>query len=265
MSNSIFYFTGTGNSLKIAKDLSAELKTSDDNIISIAKNASNVQSFNPNGNVGFIFPVYYCGIPKIVNDFMENINLSNASYIYVIALYGATGGNGGCLHQAKNIISKKDKKLNAGFYVKTVDNFILWTWDVPSIDKQNKIHKLAEENIKKLALLISENINHYDKSFMEYIGPVLFGYKKFIKNVNISDKLFYINSNCNSCGLCLKICPTHNIKLNKGKPEWKSESCEMCLSCLHLCPKKAIEYGKITKRRNRYKNPYIKIEEFYNG
>lgn len=264
MQNTIFYFTGTGNSLKVAKDIAEELKFNDCNVISIAKNISNVQSFNPNGNVGFVFPVYYCGIPKIVNDFMENIGLSNASYIYVIALYGATGGNGGCIHQAKNIFIKKGTKLNAGFYFKSVDNFILWTWDVPTIDKQNKIHQLAKDKIKDLALLISKNINHFDKSFMEYIGPFIFGYKKFVKKVNFSDKQFYTGTNCNSCGICVKICPTYNIKWINDKPEWKSESCQRCLSCLHLCPKKTIDYGKVTKRRNRYKNPSIKLEEFYN-
>ena len=254
----LFYFTGTGNSLKIAKDIAEISNSSNYDIISIAKNISNVHSFIPKNIVGFIFPVYYCGIPKIVNEFMKCIDLSNASYVFIIALYGATGGNGGCIHQAKNILLKRGIKLNAGFYAKTVDNFILWTWDIPSVEKQQKIQKITENKVSKIAKYIHIKKNYFDKSFMEYIGPIIFGYKKFVKNVNHSDKLFFSDLNCNSCGLCLKVCPTYNIKINNGKPEWKSVSCQKCLACLHLCPKKSIEYGKVTKKRNRYKNPFIK-------
>ena len=264
MANTIFYFTGTGNSLKTAKDIAKKTNTPDCNIVSIAKNISNIQTLNPQNVVGIIFPVYYCGIPKIVNEFLEKIDLSNACYLFIVALYGSTNGNGGCIHQAKNILSKRGIKLNAGFYIKSVDNFILWTWDVPPVEKHEKIHKTTESKILKITEYITNNVNHFDKSFMEYIGPVIFGYKKFVKNVNYSDKLFYTNSGCNSCGICAKICPTYNIKFNNDKPKWKSLSCQRCLACLHLCPKKSIEYGKVTKKRSRYKNPFIKIEELYN-
>ena len=264
MSNSIFYFTGTGNSLKIAKDIAERSNITDCNIVSIGKNISNVQSLNPKNIVGIIFPVYYCGLPKIINDFLEKINLSDASYIFIVALYGATGGNGGCIHQAKNILSQRGIKLNAGFYIKSVDNFILWTWDVPPVEKHEMIHKIAENKVIKIIEYISNKVSYFDKSFMEYIGPIIFGYKKFIKNVNYSDKLFFTNSQCNSCGICVKVCPTYNIELNNSRPEWKSVSCQRCLACLHLCPKKSIEYGKVTEKRSRYKNPFIRIEELYN-
>jgi len=36
------------------------------------------------------------------------------------------------------------------------------------------------------------------------------------------------------------------------------------LACFHLCPNKTINYGKVTFKRQRYKNPYNKMEEYYN-
>jgi ferredoxin/flavodoxin len=264
MDNIIFYFTGTGNSLKIAKDIIDKTGMPDWNNVSIAKSISDVQSYSPKGIVGFVFPVYYCGIPQIVCDFIKKIDLSNTLYTFVVATYGATGGNGGCLHQAKNIFLQKNIRLNAGFYIKTVDNFILWTWDVPSKAKQQKVHKLTDIKVQKITKCITKKDEYFDESFTEYIGPKIFGYKNFISNVNVSDKLFFIGSECNSCGICAKVCPTYNIKLSNDKPEWKSEYCQRCLACLHLCPQKTINYGKNTKKRSRYKNPLIKIEELFN-
>jgi ferredoxin/flavodoxin len=263
MDNAIFYFTGTGNSLKVAKDIAEKTKTFDWNIVSIAKHIS-AQPLVPKGIVGFVFPVYYCGIPQIVRDFLEKVDVTNASYIFVVAAYGSTGGNGGCLHQAKSILSRKNRRLNAGFYIKTVDNFILWTWDIPSVEKQAYIHNMTDNAAGKIAEYISNKTEYFDKSFMEYIGPVVFGYTHFIKHVNSSGKLFFTGSPCNSCGTCVKVCPTKNIQLHNGKPEWQTGYCQRCLACLHLCPQKAIEFGKNTRKRHRYKNPFIKLEELIN-
>jgi flavodoxin len=128
MESTIYYFTGTGNSLKISKDLGEKLKKS--NIISIAKNIEKANELKPEGIVGFVFPIFFCGIPQIVNKFIKEINLSNASYKYIISVYGATAGNAGCIRQAKEIFKEKQLKLNSAFYIKSVDNFIIWKWDV---------------------------------------------------------------------------------------------------------------------------------------
>ena len=264
MKNSIFYFTGTGNSLKVAKDIIKKTNETEWNIISIAKNIVNSGTLDPENIIGFIYPVYYCGIPKIVVEFIENIDLSKVTYIFTVALYGANGGNGGCIHQFKNILTKKNKKLNAGFYIKTIDNFLLWGWDIPSEEKQCKINILTDRKINIISECILSKDEYFDISFMEYIGPIIFGYKRFIKNVNKSDKSFNIGSKCNSCGICKKVCPTYNIEINNGIPEWKSINCQKCLACLHLCPQKTIEHGKITVNKQRYKNKFIKLEELYN-
>jgi len=263
MENSIFYFTGTGNSLKIAKDMGNKL--SNCNIVSIAKNYSNVNVLEPKGIVGFVFPVFYCGLPKIVDEFINKINLSNASYVFVIAVYGATGGNGGCSQQSKSIFSDKNIKLNSFFYIKSVDNFNVWTLkgDIPSLKKQKEIHENVTNSVNIISEIILNKKKHFDKSFIEYIGPIIYGYKHFIKTVKERDKYFTVGNNCNSCGLCVKICPTKNIQMEE-KPKWLNENCQFCLGCLHLCPKKAINYKKVTLKRNRYRNPFIELEEFNN-
>jgi len=259
MENSIFYFTGTGNSLKIAKDIGN--KISNCNIISIAKNNSNVNLLKPTGIVGFVFPVFYCGFPKIVAEFLNKIDLSNTSYVFIVAVYGATGGNGGCRQQAINIFSSKNVKLDSFFYIKSVDNFIIWTWDVPPVDKQKTIHENVDNRVNIISEIILNNKKYFDKSFVENIGPIIFGYNNFIKSVNDRSKYFSVGSNCNSCGICVKLCPVKCIQMD-SKPKWLNGDCQFCLGCLHMCPKKAINYKKVTIKRNGYKNPFIELEEY---
>jgi len=258
MSNTIFYFTGTGNSLKVAKDIAAEIDGT--NIISMAANIGKVADFSPQGAVGFIFPVYYCGLPQLVQEFISCIDLSSASYIYIACTYGAMAGNAGCISQAQRLIKSKGKVLDAAFYVKCIDNFILWTWDITPAKKHDVIHKGANQKSKDIARIVIERRAHQDKSITEHIGPVVFGYNRFLKTVKANDKAFYWENTCNACGLCEKVCPTNNIDL-VARPIWKSENCQRCLACLHLCPRACIQYGLVTTKRKRYKNPHITIDE----
>ena len=262
MENTIFYFTGTGNSLQITKYIAANLQNCE--MLSISKNINIIKNMRLKGTVGFVFPVYYCGLPQIVREALTNINLDTVDYIFTVAAYGSTGGNGGCISMPRKILSQKRKKLDASFYIKTVDNFILWSWDIPSAKKHVVLHERAKEKASEIAGIINNKQKHSDKSIMEYIGPIVFRYNRFVKTVNTDDKSFYATPDCAACGLCEKVCPTQNIKMNCDKPNWKSEKCQRCLSCLHLCPRKAIEYGEATKKKTRYKNPYISLDEFTN-
>jgi len=259
MENTIFYFTGTGNSLKVAKDIATGVGNS--NIVSMATGIDNISGLTPQGAVGFVFPVYYFGLPQLVREFISSVDLTHASYVYIACTYGKTGGNGGCVSQASKLLKGRGKTLNAAFYVKSVDNFILWTWDIPPSEKHLALHESARRKSEYIARIISIRKDHHDKSITEYVGPVLFGYNRFIKTVNTNDRAFNYSDSCTSCGLCKEVCPTNNIRLNDRYPIWKSETCQRCLACLHLCPSACIQYGKVTGKRHRYKNPHITVDE----
>ena len=74
------------------------------------------------------------------------------------------------------------------------------------------------------------------------------------------DHAFRVESQCNSCGLCARVCPVANITLEGGKPAWLGH-CQQCLACIQLCPQQAIEYGDKTVGRKRYRHPEIRVRE----
>jgi NAD-dependent dihydropyrimidine dehydrogenase PreA subunit len=73
---------------------------------------------------------------------------------------------------------------------------------------------------------------------------------------------FYANDKCTGCGICEKVCSLKNIKV-AGKPQW-GKTCTQCHACIHYCPAKAVQYGKGTEKKGRYKNPKISLQEMMN-
>jgi len=53
-------------------------------------------------------------------------------------------------------------------------------------------------------------------------------------------KTFIADGQCTGCGLCAKICPASNIRLEGERPRWGSH-CEDCCRCFNLCPENAIQ------------------------
>ena len=82
----LYYFTGTGNSLHIAKCLKEKLDGCE--LISIASLINQDSISATSEKVGFVFPVYAWSLPKIVYDFVEKIDLSNTKYIFAVATMG---------------------------------------------------------------------------------------------------------------------------------------------------------------------------------
>ncbi|MFX1495405.1 MAG: EFR1 family ferrodoxin [Promethearchaeota archaeon] len=257
METIIYFFTGTGNSLKIAKDLTKKLKDSE--LIPIAKVCQTETIHSITEKVGFIFPLYYSGLPKIVDDFINNLDLSKSNYIFSV-ITSAGDINEQPLQQLNKILETKSKALNAGFYVTMPSNYIIG-YEVPSEEYQNECFEKASSQVELIAEIINsrkENLNQ--AIFKKNVRRSEELNKTFREKVNESDKSFYTDENCTSCGICEQVCPMNNIMLIEGKPQWQHK-CQQCLACINFCPEISIQFGVDTLKTQRYHHPEITLQE----
>lgn len=56
------------------------------------------------------------------------------------------------------------------------------------------------------------------------------------------DKLQVVveKNKCIGCSLCVKTCPTHNLKIQEDKAQVILEDCLFCGQCEAVCPRKAV-------------------------
>lgn len=247
----IFYFSGTGNSKQIAKDLAHTIGSED--IANLA--AYPTEQPITAKRIGFVFPTYFWGIPNIIEAFISQLTIVGTPYIYAVATCGEVPG--ASLLQVSHLLQAKGLKLDAGFYIVMPENYIL-AFNVPSTKTQDKLFNKAKQRIDAIAQYVKANKAH-SLPVGRFIVDGLLGYTvnaSARKAFPTKDKGFIVNDKCIGCGKCEKVCPVHNITLSNNKPSWQHH-CEFCLACIHHCPTKAIDWKNKTQKRGRYLNPHL--------
>ncbi len=248
--NTIYYFTGTGNSLQIANDLSAELEEC--KVLKIAEYAGERISGK---TLGIVFPVYMWGIPLIIADFLEKMEVSENTYIYAVANYGGLPGK--ALDQCEEIMEKRNITLAAGFLIRMPGNYIIG-YGARSEKEQRKLFAKESRKVRLVADYIKTGkVSEIEKSHAILDRVFSDHFYKMISGFHEADRNYTVDDNCNGCGLCAKKCPVHNITMTMGKPTW-NHHCELCMACIQSCPNKAIDYDGKTQNRKKYLNPNVK-------
>jgi ferredoxin len=261
MGTTIFYFTGTGNSMMIARDLAAQLGNGTE-ITSIPQ-AIHKEIVLSSECIGFIMPVYFWGMPLMVEDFIKKLAMGKAKYIFAVVTFG--GKPGSTLYQIDDLLKQKGVELSAGFEIQLPENYIP-LYNLPSPAEQENQIKNGKIKIREIAEMISSRqkheINQDSTGFIIRILSVLF-HKRSAKFHKDAAK-FWVTEKCNDCGTCKLICPVQNIRLDDGRPRWGNK-CEQCLACIHWCPTQAIEFGEKTLNRKRYRNPELRLQDIINA
>jgi ferredoxin len=273
MSTEIYYFSGTGNSLHIARELQRRMPgtrlTPIVGLLDVEPVKTGAEA------VGFVFPQYASMAPKIVEGFIKRLDLDSAKYIFAVATRGGTG----CMAfgEIDKILKKWGRRLDAFWVLTMPSGSAVIIRDPEAQITPEKIARLeaeAQRRLDSIHRIIVGREAHRDEDlggvapppgfmvpFMPLIsllGPVLLPLGKLAE----SRFDFYTDSKCTGCGLCETICLARKVVLVDGRPAWPKEArCFGCFACLNYCPEQSIQirskwYLKsYTEQNGRYHHP----------
>lgn len=255
MKTTIYYFTGTGNSLVVARNIATILGDTD--LVPIAALMKEKQDITaPKGRIGICCPVYDMGIPVMVREFLRGLSISPDSYLFAVLTLGGTGAS--ALKMIDHAVkSRNGRGINAGFMVKMPANFPPISTP-PTGEKQRSILAKAEKDCSRIAEEI-KNIRERRPGMAPLSSLLQFLlYEPFAKNVHNAGEKFSVSAACTSCGTCVSVCPSGNITLNNKLPVY-GDRCELCCACLNYCPVQAINLNMMfgTEGRGRYHHPSV--------
>ncbi len=266
MSTEIYYFSGTGNSLHVAKELQKRIP--DTKLIPVVSLLDDDIIQTSGESIGFVFPVHALTIPIAFKKFLRKIDPSSAKYIFAVATRYGTEFRG--FKTIDGFLKKKNKILDSHFILNMGHNEEIRRegYKVPTEAEILKIESSVQERLDYIYKIIVNQETHQEKD-TDYIVPVNYLMEKFVLSaMAISEYIggvnyFYSDSKCTSCQTCEKVCLTGKIKIADKKPVWQKDVfCYMCYACVNLCPSESVQIKDIpciksyTKENGRYPHPY---------
>lgn len=287
--STIYYFSGTGNSFVVAKDIAVGLNS---DLVSIPKKILSKRYIIESEVVGFVFPDYHSDIPNIVKRFLKNISSLQNKYVFGVCTFGGKGP-GLTMKYLKKLVEVKQGLLSAGFAVHMPYNYVIPSFSLKPFGIHLSLKDVSGEEMQDMFIKwktkqdeIIDFVKKRKSGVFETSGDLLLtvvnalklkeSLGKFMwlkmtrikdnKKVSFSesrklmDAAFFADDNCIQCHTCEQVCPVSNIRFVDDKPIWLHQ-CEQCFACLQFCPAEAIQFGNRIKDAKRYHHPKVKAED----
>ena len=259
----IYYFSGTGNTRRVATRIAGLLDCEATDICKMDTdtigNMALESLLKPDEPVGFAFPIHGWQPPKIMRMFVNSLPRSIFAKRYVFAVCTCGDETGKALDIFRNELTSRGMSLHLSVSVQMPNTYVC----LPFMDtdpKDVEVSKLDKAE-PRIAMIVGkirarEQGEYLSKGTAPWFLTHVIG--EYFNRHMVNDRKFMVDSGmCIHCGMCAKVCPVGNITCNNdGKgflPQWKhDDSCTGCMACYHHCPKHAISFGKITRNKGQY-------------
>lgn len=212
------------------------------------------------------FPVYAAEAPSFVRDYLQRLPLGEGRGAFVFCTKGAYAGGA---------VQRSLQRLAARGYVPLGGDSVLMpgTDGLSMISKNSRMARKALEkdydhlkDADRLAeAMASAILDLHDGCPAEELRSSL----PPKTGSTLSDRVWaflydateryalsrlHADERCAGCGLCARICPVGSVELRDGRPDF-ADRCMLCIRCLHNCPQEAIQIGRLTAGKFRWKGP----------
>lgn len=255
--HTIYYFSGTGNSLFVAKKIAEATEAT-------LKPLLNVKGGLMRDQIGIVFPIHMNNLPRAVETFIKDNDFSQVTHLYAVATHMGLPGHPEFILDV--LLKDQDSCLDEYFNIKMINNtpkglapkFLMslnWEEDIT----QDKVEAMLVDVAIKLEDVV-DLIQSKTRRFFEAVENGDLKIKpltKLLWQLKGHPKLdFIVDESCTHCGICEKVCLTERIKVNT-KVDFVKKQCHYCYACFNFCPEQAILVKHYEKKLGRYHHPEI--------
>src|SRR5208337_4437329 len=143
MKTQLYVYTGTGNSLWVARTLVSELKRASIEFMPRLSKDYKLQA----EAVGIIFPVHIWGLPDRVIQFVSHLKVKAGTFLFAVA--ANAGQPAATLLQLQRLMAARSLSLSLGYSIALPSNYIPWGGPGPEGEQR----KLFGEARKKMRII----------------------------------------------------------------------------------------------------------------
>lgn len=243
----IYIFTGTGNTRCTAEFIANELSKYDVAVTVWEARVPLTTAPDPNDYdiALFGYPVYAYNTPRFFLRFVKTLPRVDQKPAYIFKTSGEPFPmNNVSSRTLAHILRKKG-------FVPMLEQHMLMPYNIimrydDALAKQMYLHTkdMAEVFADRIAAGTAQKLRYNPFAIVLMYLLRLQWFGAFLNGPLIHVK----KSLCTGCGLCVKICPTQNIKVRGSYPRFGAR-CTMCMGCAFLCPKDAVRPGLLSPWR----------------
>jgi len=205
------------------------------------------------GRYVFVFPLFYLGPPKAVEDAIRAFPFREGDEACAVVTRGVRG-MGAVFGIMSRILREQGIRLRYGAYIDMPNNDLVLISKKSEEKNRVKLEALPAK-IKLIARDIAEGKERRDLEPVFFMGGPR--QRHYRERILISHEKYYASPSCTGCGICARLCPLGRIEMSGDRPIWKA-GCQECEACINLCPASAIQYrGSETESKTRYRHPEI--------
>ncbi|MDG6224817.1 MAG: EFR1 family ferrodoxin [Candidatus Thermoplasmatota archaeon] len=239
----IFYFSGSGNSLYVAKELSRRFEHCE--ISPMVKMLKEGPIRTRGKVVGFVFPIYLASIPSPVREFLERIDPSSADHIFAVATRIGTFSIAPSL--LNKYLKRKGRRLDHFEYVNMLSNTP--TGLKPGKGSRSWARETGEKDIERIDRSIQPQLDRIAKEIEEKksrrpflpLNDLIAIVMDPISRNTRTEVGYFVDDTCIGCGTCERVCLSEKVRMVSGRPRWDPDTpCYYCFACFNYCPEQAI-------------------------
>ena len=263
----IYYFTGTGNSLAVARALAARIGAS---LVPVTSTIGQASVETDTNVVGFVFPIYDFKVPKIMEELVEKLTSIDSKHLFAVCTYGIAAGQS--LKRFGKTVEEHGGRLCGGFAVAMPHNGVGCRF----VSRSNRT-RLLEASLGRtetIAGYIERRLDGTIESsrvFPALVRPWMLRtiptLARFVGRLVIKGEkslALTASEECNGCGICAELCPVENIEMVGEHARWL-DRCLGCFACLHWCPRRAISLGGQDMGIDHYHHPDVSLSDMIQG
>ncbi|NCD33467.1 MAG: hypothetical protein EOL87_08645 [Spartobacteria bacterium] len=238
----IFWFSGTGNTFLVAKEVKKALEAAQQVVVMHPLEQASPIDIKTEHAIGLIFPVTHQGTHRFIWQFVENMPRTDFSTeIFMIdtrMIY-----SGGIKGPMRNILTAKGY-VPIGACEITMPSNLFRKISSPKSDilKRERGLKKARDFIRQM---MKNETAWRDIPFLSDWLSRRSRDDAYCERFTNRFKFSINPQQCVRCGLCHRICPMENIQFDKesGDTPIIGDHCTCCLRCFSYCPEHAIRMG----------------------
>jgi ferredoxin len=271
MGTVIYFFSGTGNSLHAAREISKRIPETE--LVPMVSLLEKERIQITGERIGFICPVYVNSIPIQVQRFLKKVEFGRTGYIFSVVTHGGYANLNVPRRVIERILRKNGRELDSFFDLLMTSNSptgIIPTF-IPGIkkwveliqpDKVQERENKVQKKIVRISRMVTEksgSISHSDDGLKVKL------YDRFINTFPESPKRrisYFTDDTCTGCGTCERVCLSGTIKMVKRRPVWQKDiNCFHCYACFNFCPEQAILVKNYKDKNGRFHHPDINADD----